>query len=263
MNCVAVRDRLTERALGTLRGSEGQAIDRHLAWCAACRKEAGELDRAAATLAFALTPGEPAPELEDHVVAEVHGAAAKGRGVPRRGRLAVALAVAAMVAISGLGWGAVMAGRAARFAETARVQRQRTADALARFSDFINSAEFNDPGNQVYIGSLATSQRAGTAGGTALTLVSPGTSDVAIVMVNGLRVPAAALPLHVDLVAERGLRLAVGRISGLDASGNAIVFHRFELDLSRYRGVEVKDRHGNVVLEGAVRLRPAITTPSP
>ena len=263
MNCVAVRDRLTERALGALRGTEGQAVDRHLEWCAACRKEAGELDRAAATLAFALAPGEPVPELEERVVAEVHEAATKGRGVPRRGRLAVALAVAAMLAISGLGWGAVMAGRAARFAETARVQRQKTADALARFSDFINSAEFNDPGNQVFIGSLADLGRGGTAGGTALTLVSPGTSDVAIVMVNGVRVPAAALPLHVVLVSEQGRTLAVGRIAALDASGNAIVFHRFELDLSRYRGIEVKDRSGAVILEGSVRLRPAITTPSP
>jgi hypothetical protein len=262
VNCVAVRDRLTERALGTLRGSEGQAVDRHLEWCAACRKESGELDRAAATLAFALAPGEPTPELEHRVVAEVHEAATKGRTVPRRGRLAVALAVAAMLAISGLGWGAVMAGRAARFAETAAVARHRTADALARFSDFINSAEFNDPGNQVFIGTLSGPTRGGTAGGTALTLVSR-TGDVAIVMVNGIRPPAGSLPLHVFLVSEQGRALAVGRIAALDASGNAIVFRRFNLDLSRYRGVEVKDRTGAVVLEGSVRLRPAITTPSP
>jgi hypothetical protein len=263
VNCVAVRDRLTERALGTLRGNEGQAVDRHLEWCAACRKEAGELDRAAATLAFALAPGAPASELGDRVVAGVHDVATKGRGVPRRGRLAVALAVAAMVAISGLGWGAVMAGRAQRFADAAAQQRQKTADAVARFSDFINSAEFNDPGNQVFIGPLAGSTRGGTAGGTALTLASPGTSDVAIVMVNGLRPPAAALPLHVILVSEQGRTLTVGRITALDTGGNAIVFRRFELDLSRYRGVEVTDRTGAVILEGSVRLRPAITTPSP
>jgi hypothetical protein len=67
----------------------------------------------------------------------------------------------------------------------------------------------------------------------------------------------------VVLLSEQGRTLAVGKIAALDASGNAIVFHRFELDLSRYRGIEVKDHSGKVILEGSVRLRPAITTPSP
>lgn len=263
MNCVSVRDRLTERALGALRGNEMQVVDRHLAWCAACRKEAGELDHAAATLAFALAPGEASPELEAGVVSRIHDAAAAGAVAPRRSRLAVALAVAAMLAISGLGWGAVMAGRAARFAQTAAVERHRTAEALARFSNLIGSAEFSDPGNRVYIGQLSGPTRGGTAGGTALTLASPGTSDVAIVMVNGVRMPANALPLRVVLVSERGRTLAVGKITALDASGNAIVFRRLDLDLSRYRGIEVKDRTGTVVLGGSVRPRPAITTPSP
>jgi hypothetical protein len=37
----------------------------------------------------------------------------------------------------------------------------------------------------------------------------------------------------------------------------------FELDLSRYTGVEVVDTDGNVVLHGSVTRRPSITTPSP
>ena len=106
MNCTAVRDQLTERALGAVPAAEGQAIDRHLAWCAACRKEAGELDRAAATVVFALAPAEPPAELEDQVVESVQAVVAKRQPHgARRGRLAVALAIAAMVAVSGLGWG--------------------------------------------------------------------------------------------------------------------------------------------------------------
>jgi predicted anti-sigma-YlaC factor YlaD len=266
VNCTAIRDRLTERALGAVPLDDGQALERHLAWCAACRKEAGELDRAAATFAFALAPAEPAPDLEDTVVESVQAVAAK-RQPPdaRRGRLAVTLAVAGMLAVSGLGWGAVMAGRAARFEDLSNVARQRQQDAISAFRAVLNSQEFNDPNNEVFIGTLATDTRGGTAAGSALTLVSPTISDVAIVMVNGFNRTAAegALPFRVFLTAERGQRLRVGRIKTLDSGGGAILSKQFELDLSRFTGVEVLDRDGNVVLYGSVSLRPSITTPSP
>ncbi len=143
MNCTAVRDRLPERALGAVSANDGQVLDRHLAWCAACRKEAGELERAAATFAFALAPVEPEPELEDRVVDVVRSAASKRQPlVARRGRLAVALAVAGMVAVSGLGWGAVMAGRAARFEDLAKVaqRKQRDASSVPRRSSTARSS---------------------------------------------------------------------------------------------------------------------------
>ncbi len=263
MNCTAVRDRLTERALGALPSTDGNAVDRHLAWCAACRKEAGELDRAAATLAFAVAPADPVPDLEDRVAGEIGAAAAKGRPTPRHGRFAVALAVAAMVAVSALGWGAVMAGRAARFAETAAQQEQHSVDVTRKFADYLNTSEFNDPGNEVFIGTLASATRGGTAAGSALTLVSPGARDVAIVMVNGLRPAAGTLPMRVLLLSEHGRSLSVGQISTLDSGGSTIIFKRFDVDLSRFTGIEVRDRSGAVVLQGSVELRPAITTPSP
>ena len=52
-------------------------------------------------------------------------------------------------------------------------------------------------------------------------------------------------------------------IKALDTGGGAILSAPFELDLSRYTGVDVVDKNGNVVLHGSVSRRPSITTPSP
>ncbi len=91
--------------------------------------------------------------------------------VARRGRLAVALAVAGMVAVSGLGWGAVMAGRAGRLEDIAIAAQRKQQDALAAFQKAVlNSEDFTDPENRVFLGTLASDVRGGTAGGSALTL---------------------------------------------------------------------------------------------
>ncbi len=267
MNCTAVRDRLTERALGAVPADDGQALDRHLAWCAACRKEAGELDRAATTFAFALAPAEPAPDLEDRVVENVREVAAKRQpSGARRGRWAVALAVAGMVAVSGLGWGAVMAGRAARFEDLTKEAQRQQQDAIALFqAEVLRGSEFNDPENQVFLGTLASDAPGATAAGSALTLASPSIPDLAIVMVNGFDLTAAQgeLPFRVFLTAERGQRLRIGKVKALDSGGGAVLSKQFDLDLSRYTGVEVLDAGGIVVLHGSVSPRPSITTPSP
>ena len=158
-----------------------------------------------------------------------------------------------------------MAGRAARFKDLSELAQRKQQDASAAFQKILQSSEFNDPGNEVFIGTLASDERGATAAGSALTLVSPTTPDIAIVMVNGFDLSAAgdALPFRVFLTGERGLRLRVGKIKALDTGGGAILSEPFEVDLSRYRGVEVLDKDGNVVLHGSVSPRPSITSPSP
>lgn len=265
MNCTAVRDRLSERALGAMSPNDGQVLDRHLVWCAACRKEAGELERAAATFAFALAPVEPRPELEDRVVDVVRSAASKRQPlVARRGRLAVALAVAGMVAVAGLGWGAVMAGRAASSADIAREVNVEKADAVRRFQKLLETFVSADPRNQVSVANLTTGTRGATASGSAVTLVSSTTPDVAIVMVNGFRpADAEGLPFRVFLFSERGHMLRVDVIRSLDSGGGAIAFRKFNLDLSRFTGIQVRSADGSIVLQGSVTLQSAISTPSP
>jgi hypothetical protein len=264
VNCPAVRDQLPESSLGTLGSQDAAALDRHLHWCAACRKEAGQFDAAAATLAFAVASSVPDPDLEERVVTAVRRQAARPRGThapARRGRLAVSAMVAAMVAVGGLGWGAVMAGKAARSEEAAKVATARQQGAADLFAWLVSNVEFADPSNQVVIGRL--SPLGGSGGGSAFTLVSPTMIDMAVVMVNQLSpAPSKAEPYVVRLVGPGSPALRVGKIR-LDPSGSAIVSRDFDLDLEGYDRVTVRDASGKVVMRGSLATRADLASPSP
>ena len=265
MNCGAVRDGLVERALGTLPARDVSGIDRHLMWCAACRKEASEMDSAASVFAFGVEQHDPDPVLESRVVAAVHGAAGK-RSVhvaPRRGRLAIAAVLAAMLAVSGLGWGAVMAGRAARSDEAALVTTLRQQSAAEKFSRILASSEFADPDGEVFLGTLSPTSPDG-GGGSALTLVSPTILDMAVVLVNG--VPHAQrkdVPFTVWLRGADHASLEVGRIPALDSAGSGIVWQDLDRDLGVFDRVVVRDVHGHTVMRGLIATRAPLSSPSP
>ena len=57
MICVAVRELLAELAVGVLTSGERDEVERHLRWCAGCRKEAAELGQAAAIVAAMVAVG--------------------------------------------------------------------------------------------------------------------------------------------------------------------------------------------------------------
>lgn len=254
MSCLDVRELLPELAVGVLSPGDREEVERHLQWCAGCRKEASELGQAAATIAFALVPAPVPKGLGERTVERVKRAAG-APGTPRRARTAAASIVAAMVAIASLGWGAAMAGRADRFAErAARAERDRIAD-LEEFQKVLSQIipDVPLPEDQTHLGRLSPTAE-GQGGGAVLQLASPNLLDFTIVIVNGLDPDAVGrLPYRVQLVNAAGEVLRAGRIDELNADGGADVFHQFKsADLTGYTSVRVVDATGEVVLAGEI-----------
>ena len=263
MTCVEVREHLPEFAVGVLAEPDRTEVERHLRWCAGCRKEAAELGSAAATVGFALPQAAVPTGLGDRVVGRIRQAAG-APGSTRRMRTAAAAAIAALVAISALGWGAVMAGRAERFADRAALAEQRQAEALADFREVVRQLIPGQeiPTQETFLTQLTPSQ-GGSGGGFALELVSATRIDFVIVTVNGLDpLDVEALPYRVTLANEAGDVLRVGRITELDADGVADLIRQFDdRDLSGFTEVQVTDTRGDVVLSGTVDQTPSSPTP--
>ena len=123
MTCAEVRESLSEFSLGLLPGDELREIERHLEWCAGCRRESAELAEGVASVALSLPGAEPPASLEERVVEGVRVAAGSGRTGRHRGArvLAVAALAAAIMALSAVQWGIAQRHQA----ESAQVQLQR------------------------------------------------------------------------------------------------------------------------------------------
>jgi hypothetical protein len=263
MNCAAARDLMPELALGSLATRDALSIERHLAWCAACRKEAGDLHRAAALLPYALAQAVPSESLEGRVVGVVREASG-GRGATwaRRGRSGAVALIAAMVAVSALGWGAVMAGRADRLAAEKRVAVQQKEAALHRIEQLVEQTTFGNH-DDVLVGTLGA-EFGSPAGGAALELLSPVGGDTVIVSLIGLpQTNRPPLPYTVTLESGDGSSVLVGKVTELDSSGNTDISDIFKRDLSGLTRVVVRDASGAFVMSGTVVLRDTIPSPSP
>jgi hypothetical protein len=265
VNCTAVRGRLSEHSLGVIAGRENDAIDRHLEWCAACRKEARDLRRAAAVLPYALAPADPPADLEDRIVGAVR--AASGRSpreglAPRRSRLATVAVLAAAMAVSGLGWGAVMAGRASRAQDDAVRAAERSEQAVTDFSRIFEGLEFSD--SDVELGLLAPTQAGTEANGTAATIVVPRANDTVLLVLNGLDAERGA-PYRVELRGGPEDTLAVGVLpAGLIATDGSAEFAANPADdLRRFDRVVVLDAAGEVVLRGTLEAQAPVPSPAP
>lgn len=249
MICIEVRERLAEHALGALNPRERGPVDKHLAWCAACRKEAGELQEAAGSLGFALPPEVPSPGLEDRVIKGVRSVAGRAHRAPK-GRTAVMALIAALLAVAGLGWGAVMAGNAARYGAQVKAVKESQQRALQKLSLVLTKGPWADPSNQALLGRLDPT-RGGSAGGAALELLSPNGPDLAMVMVTGLPRDGFS-PYLVRVVNDHGSGLNVGDIRSLDSNGGGVVSAPFSVSLAGFDHFVVSDSRGQEILGGTV-----------
>jgi hypothetical protein len=255
VSCLDVRQLLPEHAMGVLSRHETSSVDRHLEWCAACRKESGELQRAAATLAFSIAPVEPPAELEDRVVDAVRNAVdRRGAAAPRRRRGAAWVVLAAVLTLTTFGWGAVMATRSGDLEERVRLAIEQRQNANRNIAEVIRQLEGADPANVVELADLM-SPRQRIGGGDALVLLSPSSDDVVLVAFTGLSdLSARRLPLEVWLESDGVPDVMVGTVGTLDTGGGGGVSKWFVESLRPYDAIVVRDARGRVLLNGTLTV---------
>lgn len=235
MDCPAVRDLLPEHVLGTLDADTRRLVDRHLAWCAGCRKEAQQLAEGVAGFGMAMSGPEPPPDLEDRVVEGV----ASGRRRPRRARpraALVAAAVAAALAMGSVAWAVTLAGRVDELEVRARAARS----AVARFEQVVRELGGRER--------VRGADLSGPPGAEGRALVYDGDRDWVLVVATGL--PERGGPYQAYLTTSGG-RVGLGRLAA-QGPGELATARIFPGAVSPFRGVLVVDGHGAPVLEGTL-----------
>ncbi|HEY7283211.1 MAG TPA: zf-HC2 domain-containing protein, partial [Actinomycetota bacterium] len=189
MDCVDVRDRLTEYALSLLPAPELEPVERHLAWCAGCRKEAAELAGGAAAAAMSIAQADPPRALEERVVREIRTASGAGKERRGRARSRTVIALAAALAIfMGLGWWATSAKlQSSREAQNAS---KSSAEAVSRhfttlLHDLTTGQNQRKPGDVLRTIQLTPELNA-VGGGKAVVFLSHHRDDWVLVYVGGL-----------------------------------------------------------------------------
>ncbi len=248
MTCAEVRDRLAEFALDMLPPDEAGEVERHLDWCAGCRKEAGELQEAAASLALESPKADPPGELEDRVVRTVSHAAGPRRSAPRRGvrLLAAATLAAVMALVLAVGWGVAQR----QSLEDVRARSQELQEDIQHFRGLVQDLG----GRQAPLAPVGTARGSGTA----VVVPLPRGQDYAFAEV--VLFDQTHRPFTVDLVDADGKVILSGQLIRSN-NGTDVVLERTDQDLLRVVSVEVRDSLGRVVLRGDVQ--PAVASPAP
>jgi predicted anti-sigma-YlaC factor YlaD len=258
VNCAVVRDVLPEFALGVAPADDANAVELHVETCAACRKEAVDLQRAAASFGYAIAvDGAPPEELERTVVDALHEVARPAKHPHPHGRRTGIVLLVAAVLVASVGIGSVIAGRE----EHLRLQAERTATTNDQtIQNFANiTAALSGHDSKVLIGTLSTPS--GTGSGSALTILTKDAEDQVVVIVNDLA--GRALPLDVSISDTKGHTIDVGSIRALDNGGAATMARELQSSLTGFVDVTVRDSRGKVVLRGTLQVQTAVASPTP
>jgi len=260
MRCIDVRDLLSEHALGLVPPSEARQVERHLQWCAGCRKELAELHEGMESVAYSLPQATPRPAVEErvvHAVAEVAGRRSPVRRQTVRG-LAVATLSAVLVAGTAVGWG--VAQRHQAVSEQRQISLfQKRLDTAAHLIDHIRTA-FAGKG-ELFQATLFPGPTPRDGGGTALLFSGPKGADFAFVEVV-LPLDPKQGPYPVRLLDAHGAVVATGQLT--KTNNGDFNFQSFypQANLSRVVTVEVTDRSGQRVMAGTLH-RFIDTQPTP
>lgn len=242
MTCLEVRERLTEYALGLLTRVDASEVERHLEWCAGCRKESAEMEEGASRMALALPVAHPPSSLETRIVDRVRAAAGRiPAGARHRSgrRLVVATLAAALLAMGATGWAIAERGHVRSleeqvFATKAQVHR------LARALD-----SFKGQAGRVARASLTPAP--GISGsGSAVIFTARGVRDQIVV---GMVLPSESRgPYVVQLVDDKSA-IKVGRLEKR-VEGDWFMWQSINQDLSRVVTITVLDSASRTLLAG-------------
>jgi hypothetical protein len=260
MDCVDVRDRLTEYALSLLPAPEVGPVEHHLSWCAGCRKEAAELAGGAAAAGMSLPQSDPPKGLEERIVREIR--AASGPPVERRGRARsrTLIVLAATLAIfMGLGWWATFGDlqtskKAQRTSESeAKRINQQFVKLLREFTSGPRTPSPRDALRDIQL----TPELGRSGGGKAVVFLSPERDDWVLVYVGGLDPKAG--PYGATVQNPDGTVLALGQQTP-DSGGGVTLFGQFPRSLKPFTRIVVTDGTGHVVMTGTARDAQATPT---
>lgn len=244
MTCLEVRERLTEHALGLLTRVDANEVERHLEFCAGCRKESAELEEGASRMALALPTARPPSSLETRVVDRVRMAAGRLPAGSRKrgGRLVAVTLAAALLAIGATGWA---------IAERNQVQtlQEKVKNATAQQTSTAELLEsVKGQAGQTSMAHL-TPSLGGRGSGSAVIFSAPGVKDQIVVSVL---IPSGKGPYVVQLVDNRSA-IKAGRLElAKRFQGDWFMWQEINRDLSRVVTITVLDNESRTVLTGKV-----------
>jgi hypothetical protein len=246
VNCAQVRERLTDLALGLVAGPDATEVERHLAWCTACRKEAAELQEGAAQMALSVPLAEPPRSLENRVVNRVQFAAGRIEVPARRRRglgLVAATVVAALLALGSVGWAVAEHGNVRVLqskVDQSNHEVTRLADVVARLNRQVKGAK----------NLLATLAPTAAAHGSGEAFVNTTPRDRSLVAVKVfVSTGPAGQPYTAQLVA-RGGQIFTWRLVATDIPGEWQVVDTTPDRLENVIAITIIDSTSQAVLTG-------------